>query len=100
MTDRMISAERSYRATLLGQRHGLDLVRSLRQVALAADDASLAMFCDGWIAQRTPLVEAVAARLSWFAANPDRAMASAREGVGEPSSGSRQGLRARTAETT
>lgn len=78
IADRLINSERSYRGTLLGMRHGIDVVRSLRHAALAAEDFTLSMFCDGWLAARTPLVEEVAAKLEWFGKNPERALATAK----------------------
>lgn len=74
LADRLIDRERSYRGTLLGMRHGQDLVRSLRDVARAAGDADLAAYCEAWLAARAPLVAAVATQLSWFATHPDRAL--------------------------
>lgn len=74
LADRLIDRERSYRGTLLGMRHGLDLVRSLGFAAGAAGDSELATFCETWQKARTPLVESAAAELAWFARNPERAL--------------------------
>ncbi len=74
--DRMLSAERSYRATLLGIEHGLDAARLLREVAHQSEDIRLFRFCDDLIAQREPLAREVARALSWFAVHPGTALAS------------------------
>ena len=74
--DRVLSAERSYRATLLGIEHGLDTARLLREVAHQAEDIRLFRFCDDLIAQREPLAREATRALSWFAVHPDTAMAS------------------------
>ena len=78
IADRFLSAERSWRATLLGLRHGVDVVVSLRLVADALDDAVLVNFCDELLRQRTPLVKEVENTLWWFAEHPARAVAAAR----------------------
>ena len=74
LADRLIDRERSYRGTLLGMRHGVDLVRSVRFVAEAAGDTALAATLDTWLRARAPLVDSVASELAWFARNPDRAL--------------------------
>jgi hypothetical protein len=67
LADHFIDAERSYRGTLLGMRHGEDVVRMLRHVAEASSDATLVAFCDAWLGAREPLVEQAAQQLAWFA---------------------------------
>lgn len=74
--DRVLSAERSYRATLLGIEHGLDAARLLREVAHQSADIRLFRFCDDLIAQREPLVREAGRALSWFAVHPGTALAS------------------------
>lgn len=74
--DRIMSAERSYRATLLGVRHGVDAARLLREVARVDLDVKLVQFCDDLITQREELLVAAQESLSWFAAHSDIAMAS------------------------
>jgi hypothetical protein len=74
--DRVLSAERSYRATLLGCFHGIDTARLLREVAHRTEDIRLFRFCDDLIAQREPLIREAERALSWFASHPDTAMAS------------------------
>lgn len=74
LADHLISRERSYRATLLGMRHGQDVVRSVRFVAEAAGELALSSFCETWLERRAPLVDGVAAELAWFARNPESAL--------------------------
>ncbi len=77
LADRLRSAERSWRSTLLGLRHGIDIVVSLRLVADALGDADVVTFCDELLRQRTPLVKEVENTLWWFAEHPERALATA-----------------------
>lgn len=74
--DRMIDAERSFRGTLLGLRHGVDTARLLREVARRADDVYLVAFCDELLARRLPLIAKAEGTLSWFADQPRRALQS------------------------
>lgn len=74
LIDLLVNEEKSYRGTLIGMRHGIDLVELIRGVALVEGNALLATWCAGWIETRRPLVEAVARELAWFAAHPERAM--------------------------
>lgn len=71
--DRLVDAERSYRGTLLGMRHGIDLVDLIRRVADACGQVEVGGFCTRWLDERRPLVHEVSQVLSWFAANPERA---------------------------
>lgn len=73
--DHLIDAERSYRGTLLGIRHGLDLVVLVGAVARDKQDVELAEFCDRWLETRTRLANELQARLAWFAQHPERARA-------------------------
>jgi hypothetical protein len=74
--DRMLSAERSYRATLLGVRHGIDAAWLLRDVARREEQIRLFRFCDDLIAEREVLLRDAERALSWFADHPEIAMAS------------------------
>ncbi|HLL21263.1 MAG TPA: hypothetical protein VK427_03985 [Kofleriaceae bacterium] len=74
--DRLIDAERSYRGTLLGCRHGVDLTRLLREVALRERDAHLAGFCDELLLARLALLEGAEQALAWFAEQPTAAIRS------------------------
>jgi len=74
VVDRLIDAERSYRSTLLGLKHGLDAIRLLREVAERDGDRALAMWCqDTWI-ERESLVHDAEQALAWFAAEPRLAL--------------------------
>jgi hypothetical protein len=75
--DRVTSAERSYRGTLLGLWHGIDTARLLRAVAWQAHEVRLHRFCDDLISQREPLIRMAEDALRWFASHPDLALASA-----------------------
>jgi hypothetical protein len=72
--DKLIRSERSYRGTLLGMRHGVDLVQLLERAAQAAGDLGLAHFCQNWLQQREPLVQRAEQELTWFAEHPEEAM--------------------------
>ncbi|WP_437590031.1 hypothetical protein [Sorangium sp. So ce1000] len=79
LADHLLSTERSYRGTLLGMRHGVDLIELLQYVATVEGDAPLAAWCARWLSMRRPLVEAVSDELAWFAARPARAMRAAKD---------------------
>lgn len=74
--DRLMDAERSYRATLLGLRHGVDAARLLREVAMRSSDVYLARFCQDLINEREPLLVQAEGALVWFAEQPARALMS------------------------
>jgi hypothetical protein len=74
--DRMLDTERSYRGTLLGFRHGVDVTRLLREVALRIGDDRLLQFCDEWLEQRIRLLHEAERQLAWFADVPTRAIKS------------------------
>jgi hypothetical protein len=67
VTDRIHDAERAYRTALLDLRHGLDVVRVLREVARLEGLFALIRWCDDWLAERRTLVARVEAQLAWFA---------------------------------
>jgi len=98
LADRIIDSERSYRGTLLGARHGIDLVRLILFAAEQHGDATLKAFCATWLERRAELVEGVADELQWFARNPEAATAlsgtsRARRAAAEQESGAKwQGL--------
>lgn len=77
--DLLLSSEKSYRGTLLGMRHGVDLVELVQYVARQEGDSDLVAWCVAWLDKRRPLVEAAAGELAWFAANPDRAREPAKD---------------------
>lgn len=70
VTDRMHDAERAYRGALLDLRHGLDVVRVLREVARLEELFGLIRWCDDWLPARRTLVARVEAQLGWFAEQP------------------------------
>jgi len=74
--DRIIDTERSYRGTLLGFRHGVDVTRLLREVAIRLGDERLRVFCDEWLAERVELIHEAETQLAWFADVPHRALES------------------------
>jgi hypothetical protein len=76
MFDRLLDTERSYRATLLGLKHGLDVARLLREVAARDGDAALVRFCDDLLVERALLVEDAEQQLAWFAECPQKALLS------------------------
>jgi hypothetical protein len=76
--DHFVDAERSYRGTLLGMRHGADVVRMLRHVAQEAGAPGLVTFCDTWLSVRLPLIGQAEDQLSWFAGHAERATELAR----------------------
>lgn len=68
--DHLIDLERSYRGTLLGMRHGIDLVRLMRSAAEDEADFELVAFCDRFLAVRERLVAGVERELDWFGHHP------------------------------
>ncbi|HKP58382.1 MAG TPA: hypothetical protein VJV78_16770 [Polyangiales bacterium] len=78
LLDRLVRSERSYRGTLIGLRHGVDLVVLLGQAARERGHAELSAFCDRWLGARVPLVASVERELVWFAKQPEDAVRPAR----------------------
>jgi|GEM_PF-2595456 len=74
IADRLVEEERSYRGTLLGLRHGIDVVRMLQHVADASGQVELGGWCTRWLAEREPLVETVGKSMRWFALHPAAAI--------------------------
>ena len=72
-----IDAERSYRGTLLGMRHGADLVRIFEATAARAGQGELVRWAQNWLRQREPLVKEAERELVWYAAHAERALARA-----------------------
>jgi hypothetical protein len=67
VSDRIHDGERAYRSALLDLRHGVDVVRILREVARLEDLFALIRWCDDWLPARRTLVARVEAQLGWFA---------------------------------
>jgi hypothetical protein len=82
--DWAIDAERSYRATLLGLRHGLDAARLLREVLIQQQDDDARRRCDQLIEGRDRLLSRAEHRLRWFAEHPEVALRSSRPQVSKP----------------
>jgi hypothetical protein len=78
MADFFLTTEQSYRGTLLGIRHGYDVITLLRMAALAERDAPVLAWAEAWLAERLPLIESVAKEMRWFVDHPDRALRSAK----------------------
>lgn len=79
IADRALDREKTYRATLLGMRHGVDLVTLVHGSARVEGRAAVASWCSRWLDERRPLVERVSAELAWFASHPERALEGARD---------------------
>jgi hypothetical protein len=76
--DRLIQSERSYRGTLMGLHHGIDLMKLVTLAAEASGKSSLLELCSNWIPARTALVQVAVEELSWFVMHPERATEIAR----------------------
>jgi hypothetical protein len=59
-------AERAYRVALHDLRHGVDVVRVLREVARLDELLGLIRWCDDWLSARRTLVARASAQLAWF----------------------------------
>ncbi len=70
VADRVYDAERAYRGALLDLRHGVDVVRVLREVSRLEELFALIRWCDDWLAVRRTLIARVEAQLAWFAEQP------------------------------
>ena len=76
--DMLIDSDRSYRGTLLGCRHGVDVVHTLQHLANVLGKADLDAFCTAWLSTRTVLVQRLEDQLAWFAKHPGHALKLAR----------------------
>ena len=72
--DRLVQSERAYRSTLLGVRHGVDLMRMLSLGAATANKSALAAFCVPWLKTRTELLQRAEVELQWFVHHPQSAL--------------------------
>lgn len=70
VSERTQDPERAYRSVLLELRHGLDVVRVLRDVARLEELFALIRWCDDYLGARRTLVARVEAQLAWFAEQP------------------------------
>ena len=78
LADAVIQSERSYRGTLLGARHGVDLVKMIGFAADAAEKLALESFCQSWLQTRSVLVLRAEEAMLWFAQHPEQASRLAR----------------------
>jgi len=76
--DALIDSDRSYRGTLLGCRHGIDVVHTLQHLANEVGKADLDAFCASWLTTRTALIQRLEDELAWFAKHPGEALKLAR----------------------
>lgn len=67
VVDRVVHAERAYRTVLLDLRHGIEVVKLLREITRRQMLFGLVRWCDDWLGARRTLVARAEARLSWFA---------------------------------
>jgi hypothetical protein len=77
IADHFIDAERSYRGTLLGMRHGSDLMRIFEATAEHVGREELVSWARSWLAIRDPLVKEAERELAWYATRARRALARA-----------------------
>lgn len=75
--DWLVQEQISYRGTLLGLRHGLDVARLLGHTADETMSEGLGEWCGEWVLAREPLVRVATEELAWFAQNPHLAIAGA-----------------------
>ena len=74
VVDRLVDRERSYRGTLLGFHHGVDLVRLMLPLAGTRGEFEFEAWCVRWLEVREDLVELATAQLDWFATHPREAV--------------------------
>lgn len=67
VSERIHDSERAYRSALLDLRHGVDIMRVVREIARLEELFALIRWCDDWLATRRTLVARVEAQLAWFA---------------------------------
>ncbi|HEY0251537.1 MAG TPA: hypothetical protein VGC41_08420 [Kofleriaceae bacterium] len=68
--DRVLAHERTYRATLLGVRHDLDLAKLLFSVADRREMTGMRRFLSEMVPRRAALLVDAVAALEWFADHP------------------------------
>jgi hypothetical protein len=67
LADRVMSAEKSYRGTVLGIHHGIGCAVLTRAVAGTRRRMEVVEFCDRWLDERRPLADACEHQIPWFA---------------------------------
>jgi hypothetical protein len=65
--DRVVDPERAYRTALLDLRHGIEVVKLLREIARREMLFGVIRWSDDWLGARRTLVARVEAQLAWFA---------------------------------
>ncbi len=74
IVDRLVDRERSYRGTLLGFHHGIDLVRLILPLPATQGEFEFQTWCMRWLEVREELVEMATLQLDWFAMHPKEAV--------------------------
>jgi hypothetical protein len=67
LTDRVVSAEKSYRGSVLGVHHGIGCAVLARAVAGTRRRMEVVDFCDRWLDERRALADACEHQIPWFA---------------------------------
>jgi hypothetical protein len=70
IVDRIVQGERAYRIAMLDLRHGLEIVRLLRDAARRDQLLGMIRWCDDWLGLRRTLVSHAERELVWFSAAP------------------------------
>ena len=76
IVDRIVQGERAYRIAMLDLRHGLDIVKLLREATRNDRLLGVIRWCDDWMSARRPLVARAERELAWFSEAPAHADAS------------------------
>ncbi len=66
VVDRVVDPERAFRTAVLDLRHGIDVVKLLREIARCEELFGVIRWCDDWLGARRSLVTRVEAQLPWF----------------------------------
>jgi len=67
VVDRVVDPERAYRTAMLDLRHGIEVVKLLRDIARREMLFGIIRWCDDWLGARRTLVARAEAQLAWFA---------------------------------
>lgn len=81
VVDRIVQGERAYRIAILDLRHGLDIVKLLREATRNDQLLGVIRWCDDWLGARRSLVSHAERELSWFSATSAHADAGASDGA-------------------
>ncbi len=71
VVDRVVDPERAYRTALLDLRHGIDVVKLLREIVRAEGLFGVIRWCDDWLGARRAQLARVEAQLGWYAEHAD-----------------------------